>query len=357
LQKVQPVDAALHVVVGLSNPARFASRYRLFNEFRKYIADSGAQLTTVELALGDRAFEVTSRDNPNDVQLRSSSVLWHKENLINLGLRHLSHTHPDWRYVAWIDSDVIFSRADWVAETIHLLQVHQVIQMWSHSIDLGPDGRPLQHFTSFVHDWSDTQHTLQPFQPNTSKPFATPVIDLSKHGNGSGSHKVHDPKPAQPTAPPRRGGTLETGMLHTGYAWAARRDALDALGGLGDIAILGSADHHMAYALVGEIDKSIYRMLAPSYKTYWQQWQARAEQFVRRNVGYMPGTLIHNWHGSKQNRRYVDRWQILNRWQFDWHTDIRHDSQGVWAWSGNKPGLEADVRHYFSLRDEDSTSA
>jgi hypothetical protein len=40
----------------------------------------------------------------------------------------------------------------------------------------------------------------------------------------------------------------------TGGAWAFRRSAFDAVGGLLDTCILGSADWHMAFGLVGAVD-------------------------------------------------------------------------------------------------------
>ncbi len=144
-------------------------------------------------------------------------------------------------------------------------------------------------------------------------------------------------------------------MLHTGYAWAFRRSAISDLGGFGEIGILGSGDRHMAYALIGEVDKSFPVGIHPTYKDYWQQWQDRAEQSIHQNIGAMSGTLFHHWHGSKTHRRYQDRWMILTQHQFDWTRDIKHDMNGVLAWTGRNHALQRDVRNYFAVRNEDST--
>ena len=343
---ITPVSAPLHVVVGLSNPLRYASRYRLFEAFRKYVADSGAELTTVELALRDRHFEVTRHDHPRDVQLRSASVLWHKENLINVGIRALP---ADWEYVAWIDSDVIFSRPDWVVETIHLLQTYDVVQMWTHSLDMGPSHQPIANCTSLIANWQQNEAILQPWSRKDHHADPKPAFSLldprthdgsQVHGQGHHGHGKPPPVP---------------GLLHTGYAWAARRSAIEHLGGLGDIGILGSGDRSMAYALIGEVDRSFPNGIHPSYVDYWQEWQRRAEKHIGRNVGVMDGTLLHYWHGSKLHRRYQDRWQILTQHQFDPRRDVTYDSQGVLAWTGNNLPLERDVRNYFKVRLEDST--
>ena len=119
--------------------------------------------------------------------------------------------------------------------------------------------------------------------------------------------------------------------MHTGYAWAARRSAISDLGGLGDIGILGSGDRHMAYALLGQVDKSFPVGISKSYTTYWNRWQERAEKYIQRKVGVVPGTVNHYWHGSKQHRRYQDRWKILVQDGYDPDLDIKYDVQGVLA--------------------------
>lgn len=310
---VQPISAPLHVVAVISNPSRFRTRYELFRQFEKYVADSGAILTTVELALRDRHFEVTT-PGPRTVQLRSPDQLWHKENLINIGIRSLP---ADWEYVAWIDADVTFSRPDWVYETLHQLQSYSVVQMFSHAQDLGPNGEPLQTFHGFC------------FSYRTGAQF--PRIVNSKRGKYmAGGHQ-----------------------WHPGYAWAARRSALNDVGLLGDIGILGSGDHHMACALITRVDESIHGQMGGRYYRYWHLWQERAFLSIKQNIGYVPGLLLHYWHGSKADRKYVDRWQILTKHNFDPTEDIMRDAQGLWQLTGNKPGLRDDIRDYFNQRNED----
>src|SRR4051812_33472615 len=104
-------------VIGVcSNPVRYKSRIALYKKFREHMAESGAQLLTVEIAFGVRPFEVTEEGNPWDLQLRTVDEIWHKENMINLGLNYLSQIAPNFSQVAWIDGDVQFIRKDWLQE-------------------------------------------------------------------------------------------------------------------------------------------------------------------------------------------------------------------------------------------------
>src|SRR5271166_3744723 len=91
---VLSTSPVLHVIAVISNPARFHSRYRLFRDFEASMKKTpGIHLVTVELAYGDRAFEVTQAGNPDHVQLRASDELWAKENMVNIGVSRLP---SDW---------------------------------------------------------------------------------------------------------------------------------------------------------------------------------------------------------------------------------------------------------------------
>src|SRR3954454_817054 len=126
-----------------------------------------------------------------------------------------------------------------------------------------------------------------------------------------------------PRTAPRSHLRLQPGPLPQPLAAlrAVRRD--DALGGLGDFAILGSADRHMAMGLVGKAELSMPGGIHPAYRDQVLGWQGLAEVHLRRNVNYVPGLITHWWHGKKKDRGYQDRWQVLTRWRYDPATDIR----------------------------------
>jgi hypothetical protein len=311
LLPIQPVDAPLYVVTPIVNPCRYRTRYHLYRDFAKHITDAGATLITIEAAYGEREFEITGPANPNHIRLRTHHELWHKENLINLAVARLP---ADWRYLAWIDADVTFARPDIVEETLHQLQHYSVVQMFSHAMDLGPRHEPLRTFDGFVAQWL-------------------------AHGG---------------EMPPPEG---RYGVWHPGYAWACRRDAWDALGGLIDHAIVGSGDSYMAYGLIGQMQRSLPPPVTAACSTYtdWcMEWGQRAETHVRRNVGYVDGLLLHNFHGAKRNRGYAERSSILWENAFDPARDIKRDWQGLWQLTEEKIRLRDQLRAYFRSRDEDN---
>lgn len=296
------------VVTTVFNPVRFASRYRLFEAFEARMKAAGVNLLVVEVAFGDREFKVTSANNPNHVQLRTQSEVWLKENALNIGISRLP---ADWEYVAWIDADVRFLRDDWALETVQQLQHHHVVQLFQSAIDLGPTGEAFQTYRSFA--WSYV----------TGQPYPTP-------------------------------NTHYYPLWHPGFAWGADRAAIDHLGGLIDFAALGAGDHHMALALIGKAKDSLPAAIHPNYAALVEAWQKQAETFVKRDLGYVSGTIVHEWHGKKTDRRYQDRWKILTKNQFDPLLDLKRDWQFLYQLSDLKPQLRDDIRAYFRARNEDS---
>jgi hypothetical protein len=101
------------VITVIFNPMRYHTRYELYQKFQAHIARAGVTLLTVEcifdiekdLGLPKQKFQVTQPGNPLHRQIKAPSVLWLKENLINIAVQYLS---MDIEYLAWLDADVEF---------------------------------------------------------------------------------------------------------------------------------------------------------------------------------------------------------------------------------------------------------
>jgi len=307
------------------NPPRFKTRERLANEFiARMNADPNINLFIVETAFGDREFHLTQPNNPRHLQLRTYDELWHKESTINLAVQRLP---SDWEYVAWIDMDVQFVRPDWQLETAHQLQHHQIVQMWQDANHLGPN-------MEITNDWQIKSFA---YLYKTGQMLKTPA---GYPYSGQGGKKAAYP--------------------HPGFAWAMRREAWEAVGGLLDICILGAGDYHMAHSLVGRAQetlewnpeqKSGYH---PNYRQMIMNWAQHAEHFLKRDLGYVPGTILHHWHGRQTDRKYNERWRTLVNHKFDPLMDLRRDSQGLYQLNPLKWELRDALRNYASARNEDS---
>jgi hypothetical protein len=304
----------LCAVTTIYNPGNYDSRFRLYEEFRKRIEGSGIPLYTVELATGDQEFGVTDESDPYDIQVRSEHELWYKENLVNIALKRLPHR---WDLVAWLDADIHFARPDWVSVTKEKLKQHSFVQMFSHVLDLGSHFEPLGVQEGFVYR------------------FLT--------GDGKSSGGGHDIK--------------TKGIGQTGYAWAARRDILEEIGGLIETSILGSNDYFMAQALVGALTPEMTRMPGSNYATSLMEWQQRFGKLTHRGIGYVDTTILHYWHGRRKDRGYDNRWRILVENRFDPLVDLKKNEEGLLELTNRSVALRTAIRSYFRSRNEDNPEA
>ncbi len=112
----------------------------------------------------------------------------------------------------------------------------------------------------------------------------------------------------------------------------------------------------MALALISRVHESVPGGISAGYLRPLLRWQDCAAQHIAQNIGYVPGTIEHAWHGSKEKRAYIDRWTILIRNAFDPDADLIRNTWGVLELAGNKPALRRDIDRYFRSRDEDANS-
>ena len=331
----------LHVIAVVHNPLRFKSRHRLFEEFVIRMRQAGVTLHIVEAAFGDRYHDHVEQGHDRHILLVQNQELWVKESMINVGFSRLP---DDWKYAAWIDGDVSFTRLDWAQETIHQLQHFRIVQMFQTAADLGPDGEIIQVFNGFGYSRS---RGLPELLNNSDKIQHEGDCTCGAYGgeHHAGCHYHHH-------GHGHRGSSGK--FWHPGFAWAIRRDTFDHMGGLVDWSILGSADHLMALAWIGRVRKAVPSGLNPAFLRKALEYQDVCDEVVRGDIGYVPGTLTHWWHGKKRDRRYVDRWEILKRHCFDPDRDIRRDHQGLIQLTRSGERLRDDLRGYFRARNEDS---
>jgi hypothetical protein len=324
-------DQTLHVAAAYSNPFRWRTRRELANNFRRHMAASpNVVLHMGELAYGDRPHEVTG-DYAGDVQLRTQSELFHKENIQN---RIIQSFPTGWKYGCTVDADFHFTRHDWALETIHQLQHYDFVQPFSSYADLsggiyGQAQLPVRYNSGFFFNYVQNGYTVS-----------------KQYHNGKVPNGITD-------ADGYEGSMLVRGVGATGGALAFRRSAFDAVGGLLDRCILGHADWYMAFSLLGIEPPDIHtQKYHQTYKDYVNAWRERA-QVIKKNVGYVDGHAMHFFHGSKTRRAYSSRDVILAQHQYAPYVDVFADSQGIYQMAPNKPDFRDAIRRYFLSRFED----
>lgn len=278
------------------NPCHYRRRVANYAEFRRGIERQGVQLLTVELAFGEDPFELTGGDI---VRLRGGDVLWQKERLLQHGISLLLPEGHD--AIAWLDTDIRFHDDAWMESVVRALDHDDVVQCY----DL-----------VYRHD-SDGDWTL-------------PGIVSARH--------------------------LDSLHATQGYAWAARREWLQAYG-LYQHAIVGGADMILDAACQFSSGAprdtletlSAFRHTSLAFRDHVFRWAARLRP---TGVGYARNTIETMPHGARADRAYGERNRLIA--DFDPDRDVRIGAHGALEWSSDRPELHLGLRRYFESRREDS---
>lgn len=300
-----PIDDVLHVIAVVSNPALFARRYILTKQFlRRMEEESNVKVYVVELVYGSQTFYIADAKNSRHLQLRTETPLWHKENMVNIAVKKLLPSN--WKAMAWIDADVEFESATWALDTLKVLNGYKdVVQVYSHCVDMDHDESAMRIFTGFG------------FQYDKKQKYNKDLVNY----------------------------------WHPGYAWAITRKAYERIGGLYEYAILGSGDNIMSLSLIENGLKGINTESTHEYKATILSFETKMKTL---RTGYVPGVIRHHYHGKKKNRQYMERWRILLDAGYDPLKHITKDAVGLLVPTAECPKeIITQIKEYFYARNED----
>jgi len=468
-----PKYGSFYIITVMYSPCGYKIRYKLFQEFKKRILTQGLNLVVVECAFPGQNFEVTDPSNPLDIQVRSNSVYWIKESLINIAISRLP---PKCKYVAWLDADILFENKNWVDETIAKLETNYIVQMFEKSIWLDQNGCIKDEINSFVYGFKqyeremtsfkalqkakedeekstssetpsvsqtvtsnndpiifpkkvqpnydidtfaekvkldknipskkikadyDTEISNEKVEPNNKPDFSSkkakpndniPQLVLEDSYSNpicktfSISHQVAKPKDpfispekAQPNCstknlvledsysnpicktfsksheiPKKSKFTMYQNAIirgQPGLCWAARKDILEKIGGLLDFSIMGAGDKYMAYSFANILEMC-YILVDGTYKDAIMEWQKRVASIIQGKIDYVGGKVYHYWHGSKQNKQYVQREIMLKEYGFDPKRDCMKSKEGLYEFVKGTEKLQEKIMEFFAYRKE-----
>lgn len=303
----------LWVVTCYFNSSNFITKYENYLLFIASLERSAINYLVIECAFDDQSFSLP--ESPNVMKVRSDSIVWQKERLLNMAVAVL----PDaCKKVAWIDCDVFFENEAWATETSALLDHHAVVQPFEYVVRLP---RNEDHYAGRGECYESFAAV---YQKNSNK---VPQGDFNRHG-------------------------------HTGFAWAMRRDVLQKHG-LYDPCPSGSSDHLMVHAFCDDLDSFCMPQLFGDNDIavqHFRQWAKAVYPEVCGQVVYVPGILLHSWHGDVINRQYLKRNLELAAFKFNPFNDLQLNAAGCWEWAELNPsraGLIQWSRDFYDSRKED----
>lgn len=296
----------LNVICLYYNFANYLKRSKLTREYiermNKY---DNINFYVVELALVNTDFVITDINNKNHLRLTTNTIMWYKENLINIAVNKL--LNKNWSNFAWIDSDIIFENSDWVTQTLQKLQHVNIIQLFSKCYQLDITGKKILkenigvikyniNRTTYIQNYNDT---------------------------------------------------------HPGYGWAISREGYNKIGKIPDIFIVGGGDTRISYGMLG-IDVYLERQdfnFTDDYKKYVYNLYDKVKLLT---FDYIDCNIYHCYHGQRKDRKYHDRHKLLSEYNYNPITNLEYNSDGLLVPTSDfNVELLTKIKEYFFERKED----
>jgi len=223
------------------------------------------------------------------IHMKGVSILFHKERLCHLLEKRISFVYSK---LMFLDADIIFGNTRWYNETSDLLDSYDVVQPFSNAV------------------WLDIK-LKECIQERISVAYMN------------------------------RPGPYESKRHHPGFGWAFRRSWFRKVGFF-QHGITGSGDTLSACAWLGTTFNKNYLQaaLAPAYNDYCVHPLPR--------ISCTLGRVYHLWHGTRENRKYVERHTILNGIQ-----DVRMILKDTEVFELTVDEINEKLKNYFISRDDD----
>lgn len=298
----------LAVVCCYFNHSNYKTKYNNFIKFYKEISLYIDKVLVVELVKPDS--QHTLPEEVHSLKVESTSNLWLKENLLNIGISRLIDSN--YKYIAWLDADVIFQDSFWVKDAINNLQNNNLCQLFSRAINMHTNGSQTNH-VGCVRYWQETGNIL-------------PV----------------------------------SSVYHTGYAWASRSDCLSSCS-LYDKAIIGGGD---SLSWLGAFNNSlslfevmtrhpIGRLQLNDFLMDYFDWSEKWSNVIQSKVSCIYSQIKSLAHGKNQNKKYISRYNILDKHNFNPKKDCFYND-GILDIKNKE--LTFEIKKYFDSIQEDKLS-
>lgn len=301
-------DAA--VISCFFNPQNSPYRLKAFNIW--YNSIKHLNHLVIECVIGDSSPQL--KENDNIKIIHTESHLWHKEALLN---KAISELPKKYKYIFWIDADVLFTNLNWLIDGVEQLKTNNIIQPFEYCVHLEKDEvRPsfkMNLLKEMLLPNNENPKVWRSFCSNFAETNLWKDENYNNHG-------------------------------HVGFAWGAKREVLEKCP-LYDKALIGGADHIIAHASTGQINHNCIRKSFTDNIDEVNEWSKQFYKVVEKKIGFVKGDLYHIWHGDLEKRQYLKRIQEFTCLSKDIK---KKDSNGLFIADKNNDNY---VKDYFKYRE------
>jgi len=298
------------------NPENSPYRLKAFNRYYETIKHLNHRI--IECVIGNNG--VAQLPKAENIQVvRTENLLWHKESLLNKVIAELP---PQFKYVFWVDADVLFTNRNWIPESVEKLRGEaRILQPFEYCVHLNKDeDKPdfdLSKERINASKFNRHPQVWRSFCANYATTEFSDCSDYNKHG-------------------------------HVGFAYGARREVLEKCP-LYDRCLIGGADHIIAHAAAGHIPHNCITKAFADDIDEVNDWSRDFFKVVQGKIDYTPGDLFHIWHGDTDRRQYLKRIKDFT----PENKEIRHkDENGLYV-TGKEDSPY--IKEYFRNREVQPT--
>lgn len=293
------------------NPQNSPYRIKAFKTFYKSIKHLNHSI--IECVIGDTQPQLEENDNIKRVY--TENLLWHKESLLN---KIISDLPEKYKYVFWLDADVLFKNLNWIIDGVKQLQSKTIIQPFEYCVFLEKNETKPAFSMDKIRELylpnTVNKKVWRSFGANYADNELWKNVNFNKHG-------------------------------HVGFAWGAKREILDAVP-LFDKALIGGGDFIIAHAAAGQISHpGITNMFADDVViSQINLWASNFYKVTEGKIGFIEGDLYHIWHGDIEKRQYDKR----NQYNPKTKEIIQRDDNGLFV--TNNPD-DIFIKNYFKEKE------
>lgn len=316
--KYEPHPEAV-IISCFFNPQNSFYRLKAFRQFYESIQHTNHFI--LECVIGKANSQLP--DNKFIKKVYTENLLWHKESLLNKIVA--DYLDRDYKYIFWVDADVLFTNQNWIVEGVEELERNNIVQPFEYCIHLEKnETKPSFNVEEHRKKIYDINYTNRRLWRSFSANYKTANLSFAQNEN----YNIHG---------------------HVGFAWGARREILTKTP-LYDRALIGGADHIIAHAATGQIPHSCITKSFTDNLEEVLTWSKKFYQQTKGKVGFVKGDLYHLWHGDIDKRQYLKRIQ-----DFTTKTKqiIHKDENGLYV---THSGDDEYMKKYFKHREVTSTN-
>ena len=286
------------------------------NRFLRQMAAANIPVYGAEASLTG---EFVTKGNANWAQIhaREENLCFQKEALLNIAEAIVPKKYTK---IAWLDHDILFTNQNWYEETSIALDTLNLVQVFEEC------------------HWTDSRGEVE----RSAKAILS-VPCLTEEDIGM---------PFWAYAPP----------YHCGFGFAAPRALWSRGIKLYPFNVLGGGDTVHIYAICNS--EPTKQSLTVAYQnpdkpidelfTYYIDWKKDFYNFVDNKYGFVKGSIYHEFHGSKTNRKHGVRDRLLVLYRYNIKAAVLNP-KGLIEIKSPTMGLMDSIKQYFIERREDDT--